>query len=106
MQKIKTKLIEIASQNKNENNAHYWNDVICDIEDCNDILDLLAIVRIDFGFETFDEVMGKQKPNKNAITNQRDLLIAFMRYLNEKANLKYTSVGIERKVDNFLKLNN
>lgn len=106
MQKIKNKLIEIASQNKNENNNHYWDKVISDIEKCDDVLDLLAIARIDFGFETFDEIMGKQKPNKNAITNQRDLLIAFMCYLNKKANLKYTSVGIERKVDNFLKLNN
>jgi len=43
MEKVKTKLIEIAIQYKNENNDHYWDKVIYDVENCKDILDLFFV---------------------------------------------------------------
>lgn len=57
---IKQSLIKIANQNKKEDlksNIQYWNDVINDIRQCNDESRLLGITQMDFGFDSFEQVM-------------------------------------------------
>lgn len=61
LEKIKQSLIKIANQNKKEDlksNIQYWNEVITDIKQCSDENKLLGIAQMDFGFESFKQVMG------------------------------------------------
>lgn len=78
MEKVKNKLIEFAIQHKTKISERHWDKVISDIEKCDDVLHLLAIARIDFGYESFDEVMSGAKPSGclfiNPASNQKVII--------------------------------
>jgi len=60
LEKVKQSLIKIANQNKKEDlksNIQYWDDVIIDINKCTSENELLVISQMDFGFESFEQVM-------------------------------------------------
>lgn len=60
LENIKQSLIKIANQNKKEDlksNIQYWNEVINDIRQCNDESRLLGITQMDFGFDSFEQVL-------------------------------------------------
>lgn len=60
LENIKQSLIKIANQNKKEDlksNIQYWNEVINDIRQCNDESRLLEITQMDFGFDSFEQVL-------------------------------------------------
>lgn len=60
LENIKQSLIKIANQNKKEDlksNLKYWDDVITNIQQCNDESKLLQITQMDFGFDSFEQVM-------------------------------------------------
>ena len=59
LEKVKQSLIKIANQNKKEDlksNIQYWDDVIIDIKKSDNEIRLLEITRMDFGFESFEQV--------------------------------------------------
>lgn len=61
LEKVKQSLIKIANQNKKEDlksNIQYWDDVIIDIKKSDNEIRLLEITQMDFGFESFEQVMG------------------------------------------------
>lgn len=60
LEKVKQSLIKIANQNKKEDlksNIQYWDDVIIDIKKSDNEIRLLEITQMDFGFESFEQVM-------------------------------------------------
>lgn len=60
LEKVKQSLIKIANQNKKEDlksNIQYWDDVIIDIKKSDNEIRLLEITRMDFGLESFEQVM-------------------------------------------------
>ena len=60
LKKVKQSLIKIANQNKKEDlksNIQYWEEVIIDINNCTNESKLLEIAQMDFGFDSFEQVM-------------------------------------------------
>jgi replicative DNA helicase len=60
LENIKQSLVKIANQNRKEDlksNVKYWDEVITDIQQCSNESKLLEIAQIDFGFDSFDQVI-------------------------------------------------
>lgn len=74
MEEVRNKLIDLALEYKSKNSEDFWDEIIHELEDARDVLDLMAIARIDFGYETFDEVMNDVKPSGNVIINQTTII--------------------------------
>jgi hypothetical protein len=67
LEKVKRSLVKIANQNKKEDlesNIQYWNNVIIEIKKCDNEIKLLEIAELDFGFDSFEQVMESVKNYK------------------------------------------
>lgn len=87
MENVKNKLIEFAIQHKTKSSERHWDEVISDIEKCDDVLDLLAIARIDFGYESFDEVMSGAKSSGGLFINPTSNQTAIINWVSVKDGL-------------------